>query len=95
MNLNLTVPITPNLNQRLKEAAKTQNKSEQALILEALENHLDTISPPQNCYDLLEELGILETIKEVDLPPDLSTNPKYLKNFGDRFSPLKKGGWGG
>jgi hypothetical protein len=78
MEITLTVPISLNLNQRLKEAAKLQNKSEQDLILEALENHLTTINPSQNCYEMLEKLGILEDIAEIDLPPDLSTNPIFL-----------------
>ena len=35
-----------------------------------------------NCYDLLQKLGILKEIENVDLPPDLSTNPKYFDDFG-------------
>jgi len=80
MDITLTVPSS--LNQRLKEAAKIQNKSEQELILEALENHLTIINPPNNCYEMLAKLGILEDIQDIDLPPDLSVNPKYLDDFG-------------
>ena len=35
-----------------------------------------------NCYELLQKLGILKEIEDVDLPSDLSTNPKYFDDFG-------------
>jgi hypothetical protein len=79
---SVTIPISTTLDKRLKEVAKIQNKSEQELILEALESHLNKISPNVNCYDLLQELGIFQEIEGVDLPSDLSTNPKYFDNFG-------------
>jgi hypothetical protein len=60
----------------------SQADSEQELILEALESHLNKISPNVNCYDLLQELGIFQETEDVDLPSDLSTNPQYFDNFG-------------
>lgn len=35
-----------------------------------------------NCYDLLQKLGILKEIEDINLPSDLSTNPKYFDDFG-------------
>ncbi|MDJ0660528.1 MAG: hypothetical protein QNJ42_13720 [Crocosphaera sp.] len=74
-SINITIPVNQRLEKRLKEVAKISKKSEQELILEALENHLKQFPPSQNCYDLAKDLGILGVAE--DLPSDLSNFRNY------------------
>ncbi|WP_107669080.1 hypothetical protein [Cyanothece sp. BG0011] len=72
--------LNPEIKQQLQTVAKLTHKTEQELILEALEKHLKELSKPQNCYDLAIQLGVIGVAEE--LPPDLSTNSDYLQGFG-------------
>ena len=78
---NISIPLSPSLEQRLKEVAQMNQKTEQELILEAIENHLEQFSYPKSCYDLAIELGVIGVAE--DLPSDLSTNPSYFQGFGE------------
>ncbi|EAZ88075.1 hypothetical protein [Crocosphaera chwakensis] len=78
---NISIPLSPSLEQRLKEVAHMNQKTEQELILEALENHLKQFPIPKNCYDLAIELGVIGIA--ADLPSDLSTNPSHFEGFGE------------
>lgn len=80
-SINITIPVNQRLEKRLKEVAQISQKSEQELILEALENHLKQFPSSQNCYDLANDLGILGVTE--DLPSDLSTNPNYFQGFAE------------
>jgi hypothetical protein len=72
--------LNSQLEAQLKSIAQLTNKSEQQLIVEALEKHLQELSQPQNCYDLALQLGVIGIAE--DLPPDLSTNHDYFEGFG-------------
>lgn len=78
---NINITLSPSLDQRLKEVAKMSQKSEQELILEALESHLQQFPFSKSCYDLALELGVLGVAE--DFPPDLSTNSDYFEGFGE------------
>ena len=78
MTFNLS--LDSQLEQQLKSVAQLTNKSEQQLIIEALEKHLQELSQAQNCYDLALQLGVIGIAE--DLPPDLSTNKDYFEGFG-------------
>jgi predicted DNA-binding protein len=78
---NISIPLSPSLEQRLKEVAQMNQKTEQELILEALENHLKQFPTQKSCYDLAIELGVIGVAE--DLPSDLSTNPDYFDRFGE------------
>ena len=79
--VNITIPISLTLEKRLKEVAKIRQTSEQELIVEAVEHHLEQFVLPRTCYDLAIELGVVGT--GTNLPSDLSTNPKYFDGFGE------------
>lgn len=72
MIVNLKISLSSELDQRLKEAAQIQHKSEQELVSKAVENHLGniTIDTTQTCYELLENLGILAETQKVCLPSE-------------------------
>lgn len=78
---NISIPLSPILEQRLKEVAQMSQKSEQELILEAVENHLKQFPKQKTCYDLAKELGVIGVAD--NLPSDLSTNPDYFEGFGE------------
>ncbi|AFZ48349.1 hypothetical protein Cyast_2403 [Cyanobacterium stanieri PCC 7202] len=68
------------LQKKLTKLAQITQKSEQQVIIEALEKHLETTQiPEKNCYDLALELGVIAAA--TDLPNDLSTNSDYFKLF--------------
>ncbi len=78
---NISIALSPSLEKRLKEVAQMNQKTEQELILEAIENHLEQFLSPKSCYDLAIELGVMGVAE--DLPSDLSTNPSYFQGFGE------------
>ncbi|MGB0564148.1 MAG: hypothetical protein ACPGVO_20455 [Spirulinaceae cyanobacterium] len=78
---NITIPISPNLEQQLREVAGVQQKSVQELIIEAVELHLQQLTPSKSCYDVALDLGVIGVVN--DLPNDLSTNPQYFEGFGE------------
>lgn len=73
---NITIALSTSLEQKLKQVAELSQKSEQDLIIEAIENHLKQFYPRQSCSDLAMELGVIGVSE--DLPPDLSTNPEHF-----------------
>jgi hypothetical protein len=60
------------LSRRSKQLGRTQSD----LVREALEQQRARSGTP-SCHDLMEDL-----CGSVDGPADLSTNPKYLNDFG-------------
>ena len=78
---NISIALSPSLEQRLKQVAQMNQKTEQELILEAIENHLEQFLSSKSCYDLAIELGVIGVAE--DLPSDLSTNPSYFQGFGE------------
>jgi predicted DNA-binding protein len=78
----ISVRLSPSLNLRLRHRTKLTGKSESVIVREAIEAHLAEASHPASAYDLARSLGLVGTAK--GLPPDLSTNPKYLRGFGGK-----------
>lgn len=75
----ITCKIPDTLNARLEAEASRKLLSKSALVREALERSLGTPKPAkQTAFKRMKHLcGIVE-----DGPRDLSTNPKYMKDFG-------------
>jgi len=79
-NTTINISISLLLESRLKEIALKSQKSEQELIIEAVESYIKQFSAPKTCYDLAIELNIIGSVP--DLPSDLSTNSNYFDRFG-------------
>lgn len=77
---SINVLMSSLLESRLKEIALSSQKSEQELIIEAVESYLKQFPPIKTCYDLAKELDIIGSV--TDLPSDLSTNSNYFDEFG-------------
>ena len=60
----MDIILNSNLEQQLQSIAKLTEKSEQQIIIEALEKYLQSIDKPKNCYDLALELGVIGVEKE-------------------------------
>jgi len=78
----MNIILSSKLQQKLTKMAQKTQKSEQEVIIDALEKHLNTPQiSEQNCYDLALELGVIGIAE--DLPSDLSTNPDYFMGLGE------------
>lgn len=75
----MSIKLPKSLFQRLRKAARLRGQSKSAFVREAVEMHLDNgeLASPGSCFDLASDLA-----GSLDGPPDLSTNPKHLKGFG-------------
>jgi hypothetical protein len=75
--ISLKLP-TP-LHVRLARAAKQKRQSKSELVRAALEQYLngESAARPKSAYELLKPW-----IGCVSGPGDLSTNPKYMEDFG-------------
>jgi Arc/MetJ-type ribon-helix-helix transcriptional regulator len=73
VSVKLPAPLAGWLQRQAKELGRTQSD----LIREALEQRRESAPAGANCAQLLQELGGF-----VQGPPDLSTNPKYMEDFG-------------
>jgi metal-responsive CopG/Arc/MetJ family transcriptional regulator len=76
----LSVRIDPRLKARLEAAARARRVSPSVVVRDALQKHLAEPEPGESALDLALRIGIVGCIK--GLPPDLSTNPKYMEGFG-------------
>ena len=57
-------------------------KSESVVVREALEKHLAEEPKNVSAYDLALQIGAIGCAK--NLPPNLSTNKKYMEGFGGK-----------
>lgn len=76
----ISVRIGHDLYRRLKEAVSFNSRSASGIVREALEAYLAHRPKQETCYDIARRLGVIGMIK--DAPRDMSTNPKYFKDFG-------------
>ena len=76
----ISVRVPPRLDQRLQRRTKLTGKSESAIVREAIEAHLAEPPDAGSAYALAVRLGLVGMAK--GLPPDLSTNSKYMAGFG-------------
>ena len=74
----ISLKLPAELEARLKRAARAQGVSKSRLIREALEAHLANGKQRPTCMDLAADL-----VGRLAGPKDLSTNPKYMKGFGE------------
>lgn len=74
----ISLKLPPELEARLTRAARAKGVSKSRLIREALEAHLANGKRRQSCLDLAGDL-----VGSLSGPKDLSTNPKYMKGFGE------------
>jgi predicted DNA-binding protein len=78
----ITVRLPSSLQTRLKKRAKVAGKTESEIVREAVEAHVSRAHGRESAYDVAKRLGLVGCAK--GLPPDLSTNPKYMEGFGTR-----------
>jgi metal-responsive CopG/Arc/MetJ family transcriptional regulator len=75
---SISLKLPPELEARLTRAARAQGVSKSRLIREALEAHLAAGKRRDTGLELIADLvGCFAG------PKDLSTNPKYMKGFGE------------
>ena len=75
----LTIKMPAHLSRRLALAAKAQRVPKSALARAYIEAKLAEAPQPTNLYAKIAHLAGSGGV----LPKDLSTNPKYLKGFGE------------
>lgn len=76
----INVRVEERVKQELEAEARDKGVSPSEIVRELIEEHLRQQTPPENCLQLAERLGILGSIK--GLPADLSTNPVHMEGFG-------------
>jgi hypothetical protein len=80
----LTIKVPPQLEQELDQMAKARGVPRSVVVREALEAYV--ARPARSVLDRVRDLvGALD-----GLPPDLSTNPKYLEGIGDARPPRRR-----
>jgi len=77
----ISVRVPRHLGQRLRQRSKLRGIPESELVREALERYLPAAQKVQSAYDAAVALGVIGCAE--GLPGDLSTNPKYMKGFGE------------
>ena len=76
--ITLTVKIGADVDARLRAEAKRSGKTKSQLVREALATYAPKVSGKElSCYDLSRDI-----CGSAKGPPDLSTNPKYMEDFG-------------
>ena len=76
----LSLRLSEALDAKLTKLAEKQGTTKSDLARRALEEFVQngSVRPPLTAYDLVKDLcGSVD-----DAPPDLSTNPKYMEDFG-------------
>ena len=88
----IALKLPGGLLERLERESRAQRTTKSSLVRECLEQHLPDNPPPldlpelppgESFYD--KALPILKRAwaRNRSLPRDLSTNPKYMKGFGE------------
>jgi predicted DNA-binding protein len=74
----LTVRLPPPLQAKLEALAARRRQPRSELVREAIERLVDEEKVQVSAYDLVKDL-----IGSFRGPKDLSTNPKYMKGYGE------------
>lgn len=77
----ISVRVDDRLKLELEAEAREQGVRPSDIIRQVLERHVRERTPRLTAFQLAEKLGIIGCAK--GLPPDLSTNPKYMEGFGE------------
>ena len=75
----LTIRISEDLRNRVKERAKAAGTDESEVVRLALEQY---VTPPMSAYEAAKRAGLIGIVKGG--PRDLSTNKKYMEGFGTK-----------
>ena len=78
----LTVRLSADLRQRLKNAAQRRGAPESELIREAVEQQLAGEAGILSAFERMDAAGLIGMVAQA--PIDLSTNPKHFDGFGVR-----------
>ncbi len=73
LSVKLPTPLAGWLSKRSQELGRTQSD----LVRQALEEQMMGNKRAKSCAELMANLG-----GAFEGPPDLSTSPKYMKDFG-------------
>ena len=76
----INVRVDDQIKHQLEAEARKLGVNPSVIVRQALEEHFKDRKPPETCYDVAQRLGIIGIAK--GLPPDLSTDPKYMEGFG-------------
>ena len=76
----INVRVDERLKRELETEAREKGVRPSDIVRQALEEHMRLRTPPPNCRDLAERLGLIGSAK--GLPADLSTNPDHMEGFG-------------
>ena len=78
----LILKIPEIMAAELEAKAKRLSKSKSEIVRDALDWDLHAPGQPSeiSAYDALEAIGVIGCVD--DLPPDLSTNRKYMEGYG-------------
>lgn len=74
----LTVKLPAPLEAKLEALVRKRRQSKSVLVREAIERLVADEGEPGRIYDLIKDLKGAAGRG----PPDLSTNPKYMKDYG-------------
>lgn len=73
----LTVKLPPSLEAKLNSLVRSRGQRKSEVVREAIERLVEDAKPQTSAHDLLKDL------KKFRGSRDLSTNPKYMKDFGE------------
>lgn len=73
----LTIRISQELRRKIDQGAREMQKDPSQLVRDALESYL---SPSESAHDVFMKAGLIGIVKKG--PRDLSTNKKYMQDFG-------------
>jgi hypothetical protein len=76
----ITIDIDAQLQDKLAALAAQSGVPESDVIRCAIEQFVAQQEMPTTCYDVAKQAGLIGSMP--GLPPDLSTNPKYMEGFG-------------
>ncbi len=74
--------VSPEQKAKIKRLAERRGVTQKAAVLEAVEHELRDEDPIEAQPGSFLE-GIEDLVGSVEGPPDLSTNPKYMEEFGE------------
>ena len=75
----LTIRISDDLRNRVKQRAKAAGTDESEIVRLALEQY---VTPPMSAYEAFRKAGLIGIVKGG--PKDLSTNKKHMEGFGTK-----------
>lgn len=77
----ITVRLGSELGESLRRRARLTGKDESALVRAALEQYLSRSPGEVSAFQAARAAGLIGAVKLA--PPDLSTNKKYFRGFGE------------